>query len=131
MYGSWDVKCKGQSFLSFCHFLPFDPPNNTQRIKILKKFKKTLEIIIILHKQTINDKSYDIWFLRYQLSSWSFFALLPINSLKNEYFKIMKKSPADIYHHFTLLQAISLQAILEGIIQEFNWGGGGGFYYIL
>ena len=45
----------------------------------------------------------------------------------------MKKSPADIYHHFTLLQAMSLQAILEGIIQEFNWGegGGGGFYYLL
>ena len=45
----------------------------------------------------------------------------------------MKKSPADIYHHFTLLQAMSLQAILEGIIQEFNWGGGGGgviFYYL-
>ena len=43
----------------------------------------------------------------------------------------MKKSPADIYHHFTLLQAMSLQAILEGIIQEFNWGGGGGLllYY--
>ena len=38
----------------------------------------------------------------------------------------MKKSPADIYHHFTLLQAMSLQAILEGIIQEFNWGGWGG-----
>ena len=27
MYGSWDIKCKGQSFISFCIFCPLTPPS--------------------------------------------------------------------------------------------------------
>ena len=55
MYGSWDIKSKKQSFLSFCHFLPFDPPNNPKNQNFEKMKKKPLEIIITLHKYTIND----------------------------------------------------------------------------
>ena len=42
MYGSWDIEHDGQIFLSFwtifCHFIPL----TTQKIKILKKWKKAL-----------------------------------------------------------------------------------------
>ena len=52
-YGAWQT----ESFLISDHFLPFCPPLTltTQRIKILKKWKKTFEIIIILHKCTRSD----------------------------------------------------------------------------
>ena len=44
MYGSWDMKCNGQNFLSFSNvFCPFIPIT-TQKIKILKNWKKHLEI---------------------------------------------------------------------------------------
>ena len=42
MYSFWDIKCNGQYFLSFwtifCTFIPL----TTQKIKILKKWKKHL-----------------------------------------------------------------------------------------
>ena len=54
MYGSWDMKHDRQNFLSFwtvfCHFTPL----TTQKIKILKNWKKTPGDIIILHKCTKN-----------------------------------------------------------------------------
>ena len=54
MYGSWDMKCDGQNFLSFWTiFCPFTP-ETTQQIKILKKWKKTPGGIIILHTCTKN-----------------------------------------------------------------------------
>ena len=44
MYGSWDMECDRQNFLSFwtafCTFTPL----TTQKIKILKNWKKSLEI---------------------------------------------------------------------------------------
>ena len=44
MYGSWDMKCDWQIFLSFwtvfCHF----PPLTTRKIKILKNWKIHLDI---------------------------------------------------------------------------------------
>ena len=45
MYSSWDIKCDGQKLLSFWTvFCPFTSLT-TQNIKILKKFKKCLEIL--------------------------------------------------------------------------------------
>ena len=56
IYGSKDLECDGQKFLSFWTiFCPFTPPLTTQKIKILKKMKKMPGDIIILHKCTIND----------------------------------------------------------------------------
>ena len=53
MYGSWDIECDRQNFLSFWTiFHPFTPLT-TQKIKILKNWKKTGDIII-LHKCTKN-----------------------------------------------------------------------------
>ena len=44
MYGSWDMECNRQNFLSFWTiFCPFTPLT-AQKIKILKKWKKHLEI---------------------------------------------------------------------------------------
>ena len=45
MFGSSDIECDGQNFLSFwtvfCHFTPL----TTQKIKILKYLKKDLEVL--------------------------------------------------------------------------------------
>ena len=50
-YGSWDIERNRHNFLSFGTILcPF-----TQKIKILKKMKKMLGDITILHKWGIND----------------------------------------------------------------------------
>ena len=102
----------------FCSFS--SPPLTSQRIKILKKWKKPYRYH---HFTQVHHKwqSYDIWFLRYQLqqrdfflSSWvifviwhvtdvtvifhfgHFFALSPPNSPKNENFKKIKKTSGDI-----------------------------------
>ena len=46
MYGSWDMECDGENFLSFWTvFCPFNPLT-TRKIKILKKWKKYLEILL-------------------------------------------------------------------------------------
>ena len=84
MYGSWYIKHDRQIFLSFSAiFCPFNPLT-IQKIKILRKGKKLLEILSftqVYHKW----QSYDIWFLRDQLQQidfvcflWPFFALLPL-----------------------------------------------------
>ena len=36
MYGSWDIKWKGRSLLSFCHIFPFDSPNNPKKSTLSK-----------------------------------------------------------------------------------------------
>ena len=57
MYDSSDIEHNWQNFFSFWTiFCPFiSNPITTQRIKILKRKKKTPGDIIILHKCTIND----------------------------------------------------------------------------
>ena len=46
MYGYWDIKHDKQDFLSFWTiFCPPCPPLTTQKIKILKKWKTSLEIL--------------------------------------------------------------------------------------
>ena len=45
MYGSWDMKCNRQNFLTFWTiFCPFTPLT-IRKIKILKKWNKVLEIL--------------------------------------------------------------------------------------
>ena len=54
MHGSWDMEHDKQNFLSFWTiFCPFTP-YATWKSKIMKKWKKTPEDIIILHTCTIN-----------------------------------------------------------------------------
>ena len=55
MCGSWDMECDRQIFFSFWTiFWLFYTPIITQRIKILKNWKKTPGSIIILHNCTKN-----------------------------------------------------------------------------
>ena len=75
MHSFWYVKHDRQAFLSFwAIFCPFTPLT-IQKIKILKKWKKLLEILSftqVHHKW----QSYDIWFLRYQLQQRCFWPSL-------------------------------------------------------
>ena len=75
MYGSWDIKCKGQFFVTLGHLLPFDPPNNPKNQNLHGD-------IIILHMCTKNNNlmrcsSWDTeWDKKIFCHSGSFFAIL-------------------------------------------------------
>ena len=105
MYGSWDMEHNRQNFLSFWTvFCPFTPLW-TQKIKILKKWKKYLKILSFYkHKW----QSYDAWFLRYGVQRTKCFVildcLLPTNNPKNQNFENNLKMPRDIIilHMFTI-----------------------------
>ena len=102
MYSSWDVECDRQKFLSlWTAFCPFTPLW-TQKIKILKKWKKTLEDIIILQIFTIND-SYMIYGFSDTECSWQNFlsfwtTFCPFTPLTTRKIKILKnwKKPLEI-----------------------------------
>ena len=104
MYGSWDTKHDKQNFLSFWTiFCPFSPLT-TWKIKILKKWKKMPEDIIILQMYTTNDNhmmdgSWDMEHDRQNfLSFWTNFCTL-INtpsSLKNKKFEKMKITTEEV-----------------------------------
>ena len=90
MYGSWDLECNRQNFLSFWTVFALLPPNNPKS-KILKKWKKLLEILFtyVYYKW----KSYDKWFLKYVaqhtkfLLFWTIFC--PFTPLTNQKIKIL------------------------------------------
>ena len=121
LYGSWDVKCKGKSFMSFCTFLLFDPSNNPKN-QNSEKIKTTSGDIIILHLCTTNDNHimYGSWDIKHDKQDFChfglFFALLPPwksnfwknellrkwttqkkwNTLKIKLLKKWRKNPGDI-----------------------------------
>ena len=108
MHGSWDMECDRQNFLSlwtvFCPFTPL----TTWKIKILKNWKKTLDIII-LHKCTKNHDhmlycSLDVACQRFNcyFSFWTIF--YRFTSLTAQEIKITQseKNPWR-YHHFTIV----------------------------
>ena len=91
IYGSWNIRCDRQKFLSFwAIFCPFSPLT-TWKIKILT-LKKTPGDIIILHICTINDNHmmYGSWDMECNgqnfLSFWTIFC--PFTAQK---IKILKK----------------------------------------
>ena len=94
MYGSWDMECNGQNFLSFWTiFCPFTHLT-TRKIKIWKNVKNTLRhyhFTHVYHKW----QSYDVWFLRYGAWQTEFFVILdnflPIYPLKTQKIKISKE----------------------------------------
>ena len=103
MYGSWHTEWGG----IFCHFGPFFAlfiPLTTQKMKILKKWKKPGDILI-LQKCTIdgNHMMYNSWDM--ERDGHNFFVILeqflPFyfpNNLKNQNFEKIKKN-AWRYHH--------------------------------
>ena len=109
MYGSWDMECNEQNFLSFWTvFFPFTPLT-TQNIKILQKWQKNTwryyHFTQVYHKW----QSYDVWFLRYPRQTKCFVILehfLPSPSPlflpshpKNQNFEKTKKNHGDIILH--------------------------------
>ena len=120
MYNFWDMEHDREFFLILNQFLPFyipPPPLTTQRIKILKKWRKKM---IETSSFYTSVPSYDIWFLRYQLKQTDFlchlgpfFALLrpPPNSPQR--WKYQKIENPWRYHHFTqVCQKSWLYAVL-------------------
>ena len=88
-----------------CHFGPFfallPNPLTTQKINILKKWKKHLETLHFTHVYH-QWQSYDVWFLRYQAWQMEFFVILdrflpfyPSNNTKNQNFEKLKKTPGE------------------------------------
>ena len=107
MYGSWDIKCKGQSFLSFwAIFLPFDPPNNakSQNFEKIKKSLKILSFYICVPQMTI--MVYGSWYIKHDrqnfLSFWAIFCPFPPNNPENQNLEKRKKlleiSFTQVYH---------------------------------
>ena len=105
IYGSWNIRCDRQKFLSFSAIFCTFSPLTTQKIKILK-LEKTPRDIIILHICTINDNhmKYGSWVMdpdrQNFLSFWTVFALLPpYGPRKSKLWKNKKNTWR--YYHFT------------------------------
>ena len=95
MYGSWNIRHNGQNFLLFWAIFILLTLLTTQKIKILKKWKKTKQKtpgdIIILHLGTTNDNHmmYGYWDTeRDRQNFFSFWINLPPNYQE---IKILKK----------------------------------------
>ena len=59
MYGSWDTRCNGKSFVILGHFLSFAPPNNPrkQNFEKIKKYAlRYYHFTLVYHKWL----SYDV-----------------------------------------------------------------------
>ena len=98
MHVSWDMECDRQNcFVILGHFLPFYLLI-IQKIKLLKKWNKTPEDIIILHMYTINDDHiiHGSWDMEHDrrtfLSFWTIFLpFYPPSNPENQNFEKMKK----------------------------------------
>ena len=95
MYGSWNIRHNGQNFLLFWAIFILLTLLTTQKINILKKWKKTKQKtpgdIIILHLGTTNDNHmmYGYWDTeRDRQNFFSFWINLPPNYQE---IKILKK----------------------------------------
>ena len=64
VYAFGNTECNRHILVILDDFFPFSPLTN-QKIKILKKKKKTFGDTILLHMRTMND-NHDVWFLRYR-----------------------------------------------------------------
>ena len=102
IYGSWNIRCDREKFLSFwAIFCPFTPLT-TWKIKILK-LKKTPGDIIILQICTINDNLlvYGSWDMKHDWQNFfchfgAFLPFYPTNNLKSQNFEKLKKISGDI-----------------------------------
>ena len=109
MFGSWDIEHNRQNFLPFRAILCPFTPITTQKIKILKIWKKTPGGLIILNMSTINENHimYESWDMEHDrqnfFSFWTIFCPFtpsPPNNPENQNFEKMKKKRCG-YHHFT------------------------------
>ena len=104
MYGPWDMKCEGHNFLSFwTSFCPFTPLK-TQKIRILKIFKKNKcnknhDHMLHCSWDTMSDRC-NSYFL-----FWAIFcSFTPLTTEKNQNFKKLKKKR----YNFTCVPKITI-----------------------
>ena len=97
IYGSWNVRCGRQKFLTFWDIFCLFSPLKTWKIKILT-LKKTPGDIIILHICTINDNHmmYGSWDMEHNrqnfLSFWTVFCpFTPYGPRKSKFSKKWEK----------------------------------------
>ena len=106
IYGSWDIRHDGQSFLSIYNFFCPLILLTIWKIKILNKQKRSGDNII-LHLFTTNDIAWcmfpEIWSaIDNALSFWATFC--PFTQLTTPKIKTWKKmKKARRYYHFTLV----------------------------
>ena len=89
-YGSWDLECDRQNFLSFWAFFALSLSWQPEKSKFYKNEKnawKYYHFTQLYHKW----KSYNVWFLRYRTRQTQFFVILdhflpfyPTNNQKNQ-----------------------------------------------
>ena len=106
MYGSWEYRVRQRIF---CHFGPFFAPLTICKIKILKKWKKQLEILLVYTSVPQIDDNH-IWYRDMEcnrqnfLAFWTvfFFGILdcfllfyPLTTQKIKILKKLKKTPGD------------------------------------
>ena len=97
MYNSWDMKPDGHNFLSFWTiFCPFTPLT-TWKIKILKKWKKSLEILSLYTSLPYdNHMMYGYWDMEHGRQNFLSFCTIfctftPLKTWKIKIFKNWKK----------------------------------------
>ena len=113
MYGSWDMECDRQFFVTMDCFFAFyhllHPENeNFQKFKNTSKYYHFTNVYY-------NWQSYHIWFFRYGVQQTIFFVILdhflsfyhPSNP-KNENFIKLKKEPLEISSFYTSVTKIMI-----------------------
>ena len=86
MYGSWDMECNRQNFLSFwAIFCPFILPNNPKN-QNFEKMEKVPVDIILLDMCTINENyvMYGSWDMEQDHHFGPFFAFYPLPTLPSQ-----------------------------------------------
>ena len=119
IYGSWDIRHDGQGFLSFwaifCHLILL----TTRKLKILKKWKTSLEVLSFYSSSTTTI----IWCMFPEIWSTTdrifghfgpFFPFFPTNKLKNQNFEKTKKILRDIIF-------LHVSTINENLITYGSW----------
>ena len=96
MYGFWDIRHDGQSFLSL--FFSFDPPNN-QTNQTFEKMKRIPGDSFILHLSTTNDNHmmYGSWDMEHNRQNFLLFwaivcAFIPLTTVTIKILKKWKKN---------------------------------------
>ena len=104
MYGSCNTRHGKQNFLSFWAIFLHLTLLATQKINILKKWKKNCGEIIILHLCTTNDDHmmYGSWDMEHKIQIFCHFQqfFLPQNNPENQNFEKMEKK-GQRHHHFS------------------------------
>ena len=114
IYGSWDMECNRQFFVTMdCFFslLPSSAPRKLKFSKVKKSTSRYYHFTNVYHKW----QSYNRWFFRYGVQQTIFLVILdcffpfyrPCNP-KNENFKNLKKAPLETPSFYTSVTEVMI-----------------------